>query len=111
MNLLDDTPVVPGDTRPAFEHVNDARQILNDAEDDLREWTPELEEVHNHSTSLEPNLMPVVPSVAESDAGTVTTTGGAVEGSHIAHHNGFESSAASVTTGGVTESEAGLIRE
>jgi hypothetical protein len=38
LQLLDDTPVVPGDVRPAYAHASQARQILNDAEDDLREW-------------------------------------------------------------------------
>lgn len=41
LTLLDDTPVVPGDIRPAYEHSAQARQILNDAEDDLRDWRPE----------------------------------------------------------------------
>ncbi|KAL2127346.1 hypothetical protein VTI74DRAFT_10884 [Chaetomium olivicolor] len=38
LQLLDDTPVVPGDVRPPYSHASQARQILNDAEDDLREW-------------------------------------------------------------------------
>ncbi len=38
LQLLDDTPVVPGDVRPPYAHASQARQILNDAEDDLREW-------------------------------------------------------------------------
>jgi hypothetical protein len=38
LQLLDDTPVVPGDVRPAYAHGSQARQILNDAEDDLKEW-------------------------------------------------------------------------
>ncbi|AEO66149.1 uncharacterized protein THITE_2143793 [Thermothielavioides terrestris NRRL 8126] len=38
LQLLDDAPVVPGDARPAYTHAPQARQILNDAEDDLREW-------------------------------------------------------------------------
>ena len=59
LNLLDDTPVVPGDTRPAFEHGSQARQILNDAEEDLREWTPNLEPVHSSATEMGVNLMPV----------------------------------------------------
>lgn len=42
LKLLDDSPVVPGDTREAYPHSGQARQILNDAEDDLREWQPEL---------------------------------------------------------------------
>ncbi|KAL1859447.1 hypothetical protein VTK73DRAFT_7593 [Phialemonium thermophilum] len=41
LELLDDTPAVPGDARPAYEGGSQARQILNDAEDDLREWRPE----------------------------------------------------------------------
>ncbi|KAK0731791.1 Eisosome component PIL1/LSP1 [Lasiosphaeris hirsuta] len=36
--LLDDTPVVPGDVSPHYPHAAQARQILNDAEDDLRDW-------------------------------------------------------------------------
>ena len=43
MHLLDDTPVVPGDTRPAYASGHQARQVLNDAEDDLRDWRPEPE--------------------------------------------------------------------
>ncbi|KXX78724.1 Sphingolipid long chain base-responsive protein LSP1 [Madurella mycetomatis] len=40
LQLLDDTPIVPGDARPAYAHASQARQILNDAEDDLRNWRP-----------------------------------------------------------------------
>jgi len=35
--------MVPGDQRPAYEHGSQARQILNDAEDDLRDWRPEVD--------------------------------------------------------------------
>ena len=84
LNLLDDTPVVPGDTRPAFEHGAQARQILNDAEEDLREWTPNLEPVHSTATEMGVNLMPAQASTAatsvsgqeeEMMAGGSTTTG------------------------------------
>jgi len=44
LKLLDDTPVVPGDVRPAYEGGAQARQILNDAEDDLRDWRPDVVE-------------------------------------------------------------------
>lgn len=40
LQLIDDTPTVPGDVRPAYAHASQARQILNDAEDDLRDWRP-----------------------------------------------------------------------
>ncbi len=38
LQLLDDTPVVPGDVRAPYAHGAQARQVLNDAEDDLKEW-------------------------------------------------------------------------
>ncbi|EQL00166.1 sphingolipid long chain base-responsive protein LSP1 [Ophiocordyceps sinensis CO18] len=41
--LLDDTPVVPGDDRQPYARGQQARQILNDCEDDLREWQPDQE--------------------------------------------------------------------
>lgn len=58
LNLLDDNPVVPGDVRPPFEEGLQARQILNDAEDDLREWQPRLEPVQN-AGGLHSNAMPI----------------------------------------------------
>lgn len=67
LNLLDDTPVVPGDTRPAFEHGHQARQVLNDAEEDLRDWAPNLEPVHSTATEMGSNLMP-------AQAGTAATS-------------------------------------
>lgn len=43
LQLLDDTPVVPGDAKPVYHHGSQARQVLNDAEDDLRDWQPETD--------------------------------------------------------------------
>jgi hypothetical protein len=114
LTLLDDTPVVPGDVRPAYEHTNQARQILNDAEDDLKDWTPDLEDVPSHA-DLEPNLMPTQRQQTSSSAtGTETVirhggqeqsgdTTAATDGSRI-------SSGTSVTTGPVyTQSETGQV--
>ena len=67
LNLLDDTPVVPGDTRPAFEHAHQARQVLNDAEEDLRDWAPNLEPIHSAAAEMGSNLMP-------AQAGTAATS-------------------------------------
>lgn len=58
LNYLDDTPVVPGDVRQPFEHEMEARQILADAEAELQQWRPNLEEVENQSSGLGANLMP-----------------------------------------------------
>lgn len=38
LGLIDDTPVVPGDETRPYEHGSEARQILNEAENDLRTW-------------------------------------------------------------------------
>jgi Eisosome component PIL1 len=38
LHLIDDTPVVPGDQRQPYEHGNETRQVLNDAECDLQNW-------------------------------------------------------------------------
>ncbi|KAI1333172.1 Eisosome component PIL1-domain-containing protein [Xylariaceae sp. FL0255] len=38
LDLLDDSPVTPGDTSRVYENGNQARQVLNDAEDDLKTW-------------------------------------------------------------------------
>ncbi|KAL9600755.1 MAG: hypothetical protein Q9219_002996 [cf. Caloplaca sp. 3 TL-2023] len=59
LQLLDDTPVVPGDVRPAFEHAHQARQILNDAEEDLREWQPSFDPIPSAAANMGANLMPV----------------------------------------------------
>lgn len=32
---------MPGDAKPEYRYASQARQVLNDAEDDLRDWQPE----------------------------------------------------------------------
>lgn len=50
--ILDDTPIVPGDAHPAYNGTEQAREILNDAEADLREWRPQLEEIPSNAHGL-----------------------------------------------------------
>ena len=51
--------MVPGDTRPnTFEHAAQARQILNDAEEDLREWQSNVEPITYQSQGMSSTLMP-----------------------------------------------------
>jgi len=108
LNLLDDTPVVPGDIRPGFEHTNQARQILNDAEDDLRDWTPELEDVPSNA-SLERNLLPGSnnsPTTARHQRDQTDTVGGSVVGDEesvvggAGHGHALEKSDSRVSSGG-----------
>lgn len=77
LNLLDDHPVVPGDVRPAFEHAHQARQVLNDAEEDLREWSPQLEPIPSAATEMGSNLMPAsaASTATASVAGNENTAG------------------------------------
>lgn len=56
LELLDDTPVVPGDARPVYEHAAQARQVLNDCEDDLRDWQHEVETYRTPVESRSPSL-------------------------------------------------------
>ncbi len=58
LNLLDDTPVVPGDVRQPFSNASEARQVLNDAEQELQQWQPNLEPIHTNAAGMGSNLMP-----------------------------------------------------
>lgn len=102
LNLLDDSPVVPGDVRPVWEHTNQARQILNDAEDDLKDWQPELEDVPSHA-HLDSALLP--SSASQRYAATEGSVAGgesiAQEGEQLQQPGDTSriSSGASITTG------------
>ncbi|POR33217.1 Inorganic pyrophosphatase [Tolypocladium paradoxum] len=49
LSLLDDTPVVPGDARQPYAGGQQARQVLNDCEDDLRDWQQDQEETYTEA--------------------------------------------------------------
>lgn len=65
LDLLDDTPIVPGEERGAFAHAAEAREVLNDAEADLRRWSPSVEPVASKAGTLGVNAMPA--GVGEKD--------------------------------------------
>lgn len=85
LNLLDDNPVVPGDTRPAFEGGSQCRQILNDAEEDLREWQPDLEPINTSARQITSTLMPATSTVAPSETEEAPSTApeGSVAGTEV----------------------------
>lgn len=58
MNLVDDTPIVPGDVHPAFQEVEAARQVLNDAEADLRDYQLNVDPIHSNAGNLGMGAMP-----------------------------------------------------
>jgi hypothetical protein len=60
INLLDDTPLVPGEERvaPGREYEEEAREVLNDAERALRGWTKSVDPIHSNAGSLGTNAVP-----------------------------------------------------
>jgi len=94
VNLLDDTPVVPGDVRQPFAQANEARQILADAEQELQRWEPRLEPIHSNAGGLGSNLMPMedrsstratseVPEAAVSPIETTPKPAAEAQGTHL----------------------------
>ena len=77
--------------RPAFDGAAQARQVLNDAEEDLREWQPSLEEVQMQSTGMGNNMMPpdagpgvVSPEQIQSPLSITSGEKTVAEGEHLA---------------------------
>jgi hypothetical protein len=69
LNLVDDTPIVPGDTHPAFAETEAARVVLNDAESDLQGYRLDVEPVTSNSGHLGVGAMPGSIPAGESVAG------------------------------------------
>jgi hypothetical protein len=77
---------------------------LIDAEDDLREWQPELEDVGSSSQGLGSNLMPAHSTAGQLEEDVASgreLEGTAAEGSHLSQHNDTDSrvTSGSVATG------------
>lgn len=56
--MLDDTPIVPGEERRGFEASDEARDVLNDAESQLRGWSPSVPRIESSAGKLGANAMP-----------------------------------------------------
>ncbi|KAF2173907.1 hypothetical protein M409DRAFT_48816 [Zasmidium cellare ATCC 36951] len=69
INLLDDTPMVPGEDRQPFPRAEEARDLLNDAEDSLRRWHPDIEPIHTSASKLGANAM-ATQNLPDRTAGT-----------------------------------------
>lgn len=96
MNLVDDTPIVPGDVHPAFAEGEAARQVLNDAEDDLRRYQLDVEPIHSKAGNLGLGAMP------GAAATTTATTGESVPGAAT-----YERTARSESPVGIEYDKAG----
>ncbi|PNS14305.1 Sphingolipid long chain base-responsive protein PIL1 [Sphaceloma murrayae] len=62
LELLDDTPVVPGDEARAFDKGEEAREVLNVAEQELREWTPTWSPIPSQADGLGSSAVPTQSS-------------------------------------------------
>jgi len=58
VDLLDDTPVVPGDERAPFAQSEQARNVLNSAEADLRNWEASYDHISSQAGALGSNAVP-----------------------------------------------------
>ena len=73
LNLLDDTPTVPGEEKRAFENADQTRDVLNDAESLLRQWGPSVKSIRSSKGSLGANAMPTgTNETVEAPSGNVT---------------------------------------
>lgn len=81
LRLLDTAPVVPGDTRQDYVHGAQARQILNDAEDDLREWRPEA--LEDESAGTQQRHQQAEPSQVAGDDEYTMSGGTGLDGAGV----------------------------
>lgn len=68
LNYIDDSAVVPGDARPGYDHELEARQVLEDAETDLRAWEPSVEPIASSAARG--------ANVSDQEESTSVTNGG-----------------------------------
>ncbi len=96
LNLLDDTPIVPGEERQPFAGQSQAQSILNDAETSLRGWSSSLEPVHSSSGALGTNAMPSAraDTVDSPTSETMSTAQRRIEDRERAQEEGTEESVA-----------------
>lgn len=86
--------MVPGDERQPYTHSAQARQILNDAEDDLRDWQPEPEDQHEASHDRKEPVQLSSP--------TTVSSGGELS-PREATHSGVPQNVTGNTGGGVAD--------
>lgn len=65
LNYVDDTPIVPGDKTAAYEHTDSAKQVLEEAESDLRSWERTDEPIQTAAGQITDNLLPAASKTQE----------------------------------------------
>jgi hypothetical protein len=70
INMLDDTPIVPGEDRVAFTQADAGKEVLNDAETGLRGWSLNVEPIESNAGKIGNNAM----ASSQPAQSTTTTT-------------------------------------
>lgn len=65
--------MVPGDTRPAYDSEEAARQVLEDAENDLRSWEPSVEPIGSFAEDAARTGNDSLSNETEQDVESVAT--------------------------------------
>lgn len=65
--------MVPGDTRQAYDHEFEARQVLEDAEADLRAWEPNLDPISSSAVNEPTHVTGGGVTQPEQDTESVAT--------------------------------------
>jgi len=93
LEFLDDTPVVPGAERAAYNNERAAKEVLIDAEEDLGKWEPSKDS-YAPSSRLENDLLPSLGNGSVIQPDTHSVTGEADEtGPKVPETNNAETSA------------------
>lgn len=100
IDLLDDTPIVPGEERIPFGHEHEGKEILNDAESGLKSWHATVDPIRFHSEGkLGANAMPDShESVEQPSHETLSTAQLMVEERERAQAEGREEAVPAPTT-------------
>lgn len=69
LQLLDDSPVVPGEGQRPYHDGAQARQILNDCEDDMKDWAPQVDDLQYE---LAPEAQLMSPTTSSAAGGQQT---------------------------------------
>ncbi|KAI1913289.1 hypothetical protein LOZ53_001087 [Ophidiomyces ophidiicola] len=72
LNLLDDTPLVPGEDRKPYEGAESGKQILEEAEQELRSWEPVMEPVTSSAHGVGEGMLPTRPRDDGTDGDAYT---------------------------------------
>ena len=91
INLLDDTPIVPGEERAPVsrEYEEAAREVLNDAELGLKNWTSNVQPIHSTAGQMGSNAMPDAIEHTATSAPVMQQAEQNVHGAGLAHGSGL----------------------